>query len=103
MFPLASETEIEDRVGNLLRYGVMASCILTIAGMLLYAFTPKGDIIHFIGDQVVLAGVIVLLLTPAAMVAMLFGHYVVRKDYDFVAITLFVLAMMVLGYIFGAA
>ena len=99
---MASETEIEDRIGSLLWHGVMASCLLTLIGMVLYASTPQEDMVHFIGDHAVLAGVIVLLLTPAARVAMLFGHYVHRKDYDFVFITLFVLVMMVVGYVYGA-
>ncbi len=98
---MASDNGIEERIGRLLWYGVAASGALAIAGMTVYLAVPPSSPHYNLGDTMILAGVAVLLLTPAARVAMLFIHYVHLKDHDFVLITLIVLAMMVLGYASG--
>jgi uncharacterized membrane protein len=100
---LATETDIEDRISRLLWYGVAAAGALVLLGMLLYSISPPGSEAYSRGDTAILAGVALLLLTPTAMVAMLFLHYLRLRDLDFMLITLFILAMMILGYVFGAA
>ena len=100
---MATETEIEDEISRLLWRGVWASCALAALGMAIYVLGPQAGIRPSVGDLAVLAGVVVLLMTPAARVAMLLAHYVRARDHDFVLITLFVLFMMTLGYISGAA
>jgi uncharacterized membrane protein len=99
---LASESQIEDRISRLLWYGVMASGALALCGMALYLANPAGSGAYSLGSAAIMAGVALLLVTPAARVAMLFFHYIRLKDYDFVLITLFVLLMMALGYLSGA-
>lgn len=98
---MASEPGIEDRISRLLWYGVGAAGGLSLLGMVLYLLDPQGSQGYSLGSLAIMAGVALLLLTPAARVGMLLLHYARLRDYDFVLITVFVLAMMVLGYLSG--
>ncbi len=98
---MASETDIEDRISRLLWLGVAAAVALSLLGMAIYEV--GGPSSHAYGSWSVMAGIALLLLTPAARVAMMLLHYVRLGDRDFMLITLFVLAMMALGYVTGAA
>ncbi len=99
---MASENEIEDRISRLLWLGVATAGGLCLLGMMLYAISQPSSQAYSLGGWSVMAGIAILLLTPAARVAMMLMHYVRLRDRDFILITLFVLAMMAFGYFFGA-
>ncbi len=99
---MATEAQIEDQISRLLWLGVFAAGGLSLFGMMLFLMSPPFSAAYAMGDSAILGGVALLLLTPAARVVLLLFHYVRLRDYDFVLITVFVLAMMVLGYFMGA-
>ncbi len=97
-----SNYQIEEVVGRLLWLGVAASGVLFVAGLAFWLLTPPGGSLQADGKALISIGVAVLLLTPVARVGLLLAHYLHLRDWDFVAITLFVLAMMTIGYFGGA-
>jgi uncharacterized membrane protein len=101
VFPLGSE--IEEDISRLLLYGVVSSCALMAAGLAISAFAPADSWAIGLARPAMFAGIILLLITPAARVLLLLRHFARLKDKDYILITLFVLAMMVLGYLAGAA
>lgn len=125
-----AERDVELYIGKLLRYGVILSCSITLFGGIIYLFqqhgsipdyspTPSGEpfpgvteylrelssilpkIMEFDGAAIVQLGVIVLIATPILRVAFSAIGFLIEKDYLYVAITLIVLAIILLNMIFG--
>ena len=66
MFLLATEAQIEDRISRLLWLGVFAASGLSLFGMMLYLMSPPFSAAYAMGNWAIMAGVALLLLTPAA-------------------------------------
>ncbi len=62
-----------------------------------------GGLANAPGPTLVLLGVLLLLLTPIARVAVSLGLFARARDRPFVAITAFVLAVLALSFAIGAA
>lgn len=119
-------------VSALLRYGVSISLALVLlGGVLLVAETGLGHSLRVdpriapmegatqpwprtIGgvlrgaldldpDALILLGLLLLIATPVLRVVVSMVLFLVEGDYVYVGITLFVLAMLVLGFVLGAA
>jgi uncharacterized membrane protein len=56
---------------------------------------------HFRGEAIVVLGLALLVLTPVARVAISILAFVHQRDWTFVAITAFVLAMLLLSFVLG--
>jgi uncharacterized membrane protein len=78
---------IERIVGVVLRLGVTASSVCLAGGLALSFFESAAAIAVFLLH----AGVIVLLATPVARVAVSMGEYALQRDWVFVGLTLTVL------------
>lgn len=97
-----SENKMEEKIGRALWVGVASAGALLVFGLAYLAFGQQG-VDQQIGGFAIMAGIAVLLLTPAVRVLLMLLHYVRVRDLDYALISLFVLVMMALGYIFGAA
>ena len=107
--------ELELFVSNVLRAGVMVSGVLIVIGLGLFIATgdsgyPNGDAsLHWImyGDpflspsHILFMGFIVLVVTPLLRVGASVIAYGVEKDWTYVAITGFVLTILVIGMVLG--
>lgn len=98
--PEGVEGTIEQAVGRLLWAGVVLSGLLFALGL---GLSLAGGPVAAGSAPVIMAGVAVLLLTPALRVLALLVHYVRIRDLDYILLTLFVLAMMAAGYLLGMA
>ena len=118
-----SEVGLEIVISYLLIAGVIASLLLEIAGVILFyrtygslaiqyggAFTIQGhDFFSFIYEvvrgefaggvaiQLMIAGILVLLLTPFIRVVFSMLYFAWEKNYKYVVITLFVLAVLIMS------
>jgi uncharacterized membrane protein len=112
-----TDRQAEQLVGRILQIGVLLSALVVLAGGLLYlsqnAQKTAGhhrfhveserlrnvpeigrDAVRLDSRAVMQLGVLLLILTPVARVAFTVLVFLVERDYTFVAVTLFVLAML---------
>lgn len=119
---------VEQIIARLLRWGVLTSLALMLAGTLVsflrsgrYGSTPEdlkrltsetGDFPHtfawlfeglaaFRGQQLIVLGLVILILTPLLRVAVSIVAYVIERDGIFVAITSVVLALLIVSMFVG--
>jgi uncharacterized membrane protein len=120
-------------IAYVLRFGVIISGIVIAAGMILSwvktdqvrEATPMAQLLEgqltpplnapltfsdfvsklsaFDPTAVTALGLILLILLPVCRVALTVGFFAVERDYTYLAITLFVLAVLLSGIIFGKA
>ena len=78
-------TALEDRIGRVLRAGVVSSSVCLAAGIVVSSFAPglAGVLLH--------AGVIVLISTPAARVVLSLVSFIRQRDAAFAGLTAIVL------------
>lgn len=120
---------VEQVIGRLLRVGVMLSLVLVVVGTAIsfyhgrYGHTPA-DVPALIrgrergptspnllieglkdirGQSLIVAGLIVLMLTPILRVAVSIVAFAIQRDVAFVIITSIVLALLALSCVFGIA
>ncbi len=107
--------QLELFVSNVLRIGVLLSGLLILLGLGLFVWTgdisyPNGVatldwIIHgspFFGpSHILFLGFVILVLTPVSRVATSVAAYAYEHDWTYVAITGFVLVVLVAGMILG--
>jgi uncharacterized membrane protein len=118
------DTDVEQLVGKLLRYGVITASLVALAGGVLYLARHGADALpdysHFAGEakgyttykgifsgamasnptEVVQLGVLVLIATPILRVLLSLFAFALEKDRLYVVITLVVLSIMMTS-IFG--
>lgn len=119
-------------VSNVLRYGVILSAVVTAIGFALlvratYAGTPQpgsaaifppprghaevlrtpgevaGRLLQGDPNAVVILGLLILLFTPILRVAVSTIGFAIQRDWAYVAITLYVLVVLGVGFLVGAA
>jgi uncharacterized membrane protein len=122
--------KLELVVSRVLRIGVLTSFALVVAGMLMtFAQAPSAgspgalpflangtiltpppalsnlprDLVHFSGPAWVALGLLVLILTPVARVAVSAVGFALQKDRIYVGITLAVLAVLIASFLMGKA
>jgi len=107
--------ELELFVSNILRAGVMISGVLIVIGLGLFIATgdscyPNGEasldwIIYgdpfFSPSHILFLGFLTLVITPLLRVAASVLAYGAEKDWTYVAITGFVLIILVIGMVLG--
>jgi uncharacterized membrane protein len=130
--PEAPRDEVVHRVeviiARLLRWGVLTSLVLMLAGTLIsflrsgrYGHTSddvqrmiseSGNFPHnirwlveglatFRGQQLIVLGLLLLILTPVLRVAVSIVAYLIERDFAFVLITSTVLALLILSFFVG--
>jgi uncharacterized membrane protein len=115
------DEDLERIIGQMLRYGVLLSSLVVLAGGIVYlirhghqepafgSFKGEPDkmkdpvpmwkaIIHGEGRPLIAFGLLLLILTPIARVAFSVAGYLMEKDYLYVLITLFVLAVILWNF-----
>ena len=118
--PRWTDHQIDEVIGRLLQIGVLVAAAVTLAGGLLYLARHGGEatsvaafhgapdslttlaavVRGMLGGQraaLVQFGLILLILTPMARVALTLGAFVVQKDRLYVLLTTVVLAVLVYG------
>jgi len=120
--------KVELLISNLLRIGVVASLIVVVAGLILSFIhhpaylhstaelrqvtspsrTPWHTIAglidglkHFRGEAVIMTGLLLLIATPVMRVAVSIVAFFIERDWVFVIVTSFVLAMLILSFFLG--
>lgn len=125
-----SERDIELYIGNVLRYGVIISCIITLLGGVFYIYQhlgvipnykqlPQGvefkgvaeylrelttilpEVFKLNGAAIIQLGVVVLIATPIVRVAFSAFSFLLERDYMYVVITIIVLLIIVSNMILG--
>jgi uncharacterized membrane protein len=115
------DKDLELIIGQLLRYGVLLSSIVVLAGGIVYfvrhgyqrpefdTFRGEPDkmrkpaamwkaIWHGEGRPLIALGLLLLILTPIARIVFSIFGYLLEKDYLYVLITLFVLAVILWNF-----
>jgi uncharacterized membrane protein len=120
-----AEQRIEVMLGNLLRYGVLLAAAVTAVGGVVYLYrhgderadyarfdgaateklrSPRGIVEESLrgrGRALVQLGVLLLIATPVARVAFSALAFARQRDYTYVALTLFVLAVLLCSLFVG--
>lgn len=89
--------QIEKYIGYILRIGAGIALALMASGLILSLF----DNANSAATQLMKYGVLVLIVTPTIRVIASVFIFLSNKDYKFVAITVFVLFVLVIAVIFG--
>ena|ERR1700730_1111575 len=115
------DTDLEKIIGRLLQYGVLLSSVVVVAGGIVYLIrhgreTPafgtfRGEpdkmkdptqmlkaIFRGEGRPLIAFGLLLLILTPIARILFSVAGYLMEKDYLYVVITLFVLAVILWNF-----
>lgn len=118
------ERGFEQLMGNLLRWGVTAAGVIVFLGGIIYLFkhgvsapnygtfhgvpdqlrTVAGivtDFINFHGRTIIQFGLLVLILTPVMRVLFSIFGFIRERDWVYVFVTTFVLAVLVFGLVGG--
>lgn len=112
------DKDIEQMMGNLLRFGVLASMLVVFTGAILYLFQHGHEAPAYLqfhgepkrlteakavwqtamqgrGRSVIQLGLFILIATPIARIVFSVIGYVLEKDYLYVLITLIVLSVII--------
>ncbi len=115
------DEDLERIIGQLLRFGVLLSSLVVLAGGIVYlirhghelpaygSFKGEPDkmkepvpmwkaILHGEGRPLIAFGLLLLILTPIARIVFSVAGYLMEKDYLYVSITLFVLAVILWNF-----
>jgi uncharacterized membrane protein len=94
----ASDWSLEEKLGKVLNAGGIVSTLLLAAGLAAFFMRPG----HRVTDGLLNAGLLLLLATPVARVAVAATSYVQRGNWLFASLALTVLAVLVAGIIVAA-
>ena len=122
--------KVELLISHLLRTGVVSSLLVVVAGLVISFVHHPGylhsqaemrqvistghpswhslgelwdGLLHFRGEAIIMAGLLLLIATPVMRVAVSIAAFIVERDMIFVVVTTFVLAMLILSFILGKA
>lgn len=119
-----ADKDVELLMGTLLRYGVILSGIIVVAGGIIYlirhgheipeyrAFAGPNErwdnlpsiikgVWHGHGKELIQLGVVMLIATPIARIVFSILAFTIERDYLYVTITLIVLAVIVFSMLGG--
>ena len=121
------EKDFQTIIGNLLRYGVWISLSVAFIGGIVYLIHNGSQIedysvfkendrnifeviaavyngaIQGNGESLIFTGIILLFLTPVLRVLLSLFSFLLEKDYLYVAITLIVIAIIIISISFGSS
>lgn len=120
------EHELEQLIGRLLQLGVLIATVVVLAGAVVllihtghqpaefhvFRGTPPElrsltgiftAATHLNSQAIVQLGLVLLILTPTARVALTLGAYLIQRDRLYVIVTLIVLAILLYGLLGGQA
>ena len=115
------DADLEQIIGELLRYGVLASSLVVLAGGIVYlvrhggqypqyhAFRGEPDkmrkpvlmweaVLRGEGRPLIQLGLLILIATPIARILFSVFGYLMEKDYLYAALTVIVLLVIVLNF-----
>jgi len=121
-----SEHEIEQMIGRVLQVGVLLAAAVTLVGGVLLLreqgsshpvfstfhgqpanLTSLSGVLRGAragqSDSIVQLGIVLLIATPIARVALTLVAFIIQRDRTYVFITLIVLALLLYGLLFGKA
>jgi uncharacterized membrane protein len=121
-----SDHAVEQLIGRLLQFGVLLAAVVVLAGAILLlaqhgggrvsygefrgepeALRSLGGIVRgvFTGDSIAIVqfGLLLLILTPVARVALTLVAFLLQRDRTFVVVTTIVLALLLYGLLLGRA
>lgn len=122
--------DVELFIGQLLRYGVMTSCVITFIGGIFYLFQHNGvmpdysptpsdqpfaGVAHYLrelntiipgvlaldGASIIQLGVVVLIATPVIRVIFSAFSFLIERDYLYVVITVIVFCIIMANMVLG--
>ncbi|HTR30666.1 MAG TPA: DUF1634 domain-containing protein [Puia sp.] len=115
------DADLEKIIGRLLQVGVLLSSLVVLSGGIVYLIRHGGQvpafstfhgepdkmkdpvpmwkaILHGEGRPLIAFGLLLLILTPIARIIFSVAGYLMEKDYLYVGITLFVLAVILWNF-----
>jgi len=115
------DADLENVIGQLLRYGVLASSLVVLAGGIVYLIRHGGQIPQYHqfkgepdkmrkpvlmweavlrgeGRPLIQLGLLILIATPIARILFSVFGYLMEKDYLYAALTVIVLLVIVLNF-----
>lgn len=115
------DADLEKIIGRLLQVGVLLSSLVVLSGGIVYLIRHGGQepafstfrgepdkmknpipmwkaILHGEGRPLIAFGLLLLILTPIARIVFSVAGYLMEKDYLYVGITLFVLAVILWNF-----
>lgn len=118
-----TDHDLNRSVGNLLRIGVILSVTISLIGFVKLflegykmpktyeSFQIHGNILHqfwlslmkFEGMAIIQLGILVIIFTPLVRIIFALAGYIKEKDYTYVIVSLIVLAIMTVSFLFGFA
>ena len=112
-----TDTRLEIIIGNLLRAGVAVAALLVFAGGVWYLadrggaeisyehFAESGGIRNLLAlpgpEVVIMAGLLILIATPVARVVFSMAAFALERDWEYVALTSIVLAVLIYSIAVG--
>lgn len=121
------DNDIQQFIGNLLRYGIWTALAVTLLGGIIYLFLHGNEIVHYgtfvekddnlfalisqnlrgvasgKGMAVIFLGILLLFLTPVLRILFSLVAFFVEKDYLYVLITLMVVGIICFSVFYGFA
>lgn len=91
----AREARLEERLGAVLRFGVRVSSVALALGLLLSIVLGSGTV----STALMTTGLVLLMATPVARVAMSVIEYGTQRDWTFFALTAVVLLELCAGIV----
>jgi uncharacterized membrane protein len=124
--PRVSDHAVEQVIGRLLQLGVLLAALVVLVGAVLllmqhgrtpvdyYVFHGEPDGLRSIAgilrgvmaarsEAIVQLGLLLLIATPVARVALTLAAFVLQRDRTYVVVTTLVLALLLYGLVFGNA
>jgi len=121
-----SDYEVDQAIGGLLRFGVIIAAAVTFVGGVLLLFQHGGapvarqtfqgepaaltsiasifrGAMALNGEAIAQLGLLLLIATPVARVALTLGAFALQRDRKYVVITSIVLALLLYALVFGKA
>jgi uncharacterized membrane protein len=121
--------KVELLISHLLRIGVVSSLVVVVIGLIIsflhhpeylhsdqmqQVISPSRvtwhslrelfrGLLHLRGEAIIMAGLLLLIATPVMRVAVSIVAFIVERDWVFVVVTSFVLAMLILSFVLGKA
>lgn len=117
------DKDLQTLVGNILRYGVLASLCIVFIGLIIYLSHARAEVVHFStftkkdfnflaffsgilhGDSlsIIALGVLLLILTPIMRVIFAIIGFHKEKDLRYTIVSVIVLLVIIISTILGAA
>jgi uncharacterized membrane protein len=124
--PRVSDHVVEQVIGRMLQLGVLLAAVVVLVGAVALLWHHGSDRVSYVAfsgepvrlrsvagivgsamamrsDAIVQLGLLLLIATPIARVALTLVAFVIQRDRTYVVITLIVLALLLYGLFFGHA